>query len=385
MQSFLSKFKTKKFLALPAGLIMLFSLLAAPAPSATAAEVVSTPSGNGYWLVATDGGIFAYGDAGYYGSLGGTTLNKPITGMVPTPTGNGYWLVASDGGIFAFGDAEFFGSHGGSPLNKPIVGMANSGMPISGETVFTTSGVGAEGARGATGPTGANGPPGLNGRDATYVGADWSTIDRNVIGNGDSDLRAGPGSGLAGSLGLGSLGIRTGSSADHSAFGTMLYKDFLIKNMTAVGYSVYTTKENFAKSPANLPNLAFEIDPNLVTAPAANYSSLVFVPAAMPDAEAANSKWTAVDAVSSGKWYLTGSAASGLVGTPCHLDGGGCTFGAMQDFLEDGGDDAVVILSVTMKKGRDHAFSGAVDQLRINNDLYDFEPFGVLKTAIPVG
>ena len=25
--------------------------------------------------------------------------------------GNGYWLVASDGGIFTYGDAEFYGSH----------------------------------------------------------------------------------------------------------------------------------------------------------------------------------------------------------------------------------------------------------------------------------
>ena len=32
--------------------------------------------------------------------------------MAPTPSGNGYWLVASDGGIFAFGDAGFFGSTG---------------------------------------------------------------------------------------------------------------------------------------------------------------------------------------------------------------------------------------------------------------------------------
>jgi hypothetical protein len=33
-------------------------------------------------------------------------------------------LVASDGGIFAFGDAAFYGSTGGTPLNQPIVGMA---------------------------------------------------------------------------------------------------------------------------------------------------------------------------------------------------------------------------------------------------------------------
>jgi hypothetical protein len=41
--------------------------------------------------------------------------------MMATPTGKGYWLVASDGGIFAFGDAVFLGSTGAMKLNKPIV------------------------------------------------------------------------------------------------------------------------------------------------------------------------------------------------------------------------------------------------------------------------
>ena len=44
--------------------------------------------------------------------------------MSATRTGSGYWFVASDGGIFAFGDAEFFGSTGDIALNQPIVGMA---------------------------------------------------------------------------------------------------------------------------------------------------------------------------------------------------------------------------------------------------------------------
>jgi hypothetical protein len=83
-----------------------------------------TASKNGYWLVASDGGIFNYGDAGFYGSMGGEPLNEPIVGMAATPDGGGYWLVASDGGVFSFGDAKFWGSMGGKPLNKPIVGMA---------------------------------------------------------------------------------------------------------------------------------------------------------------------------------------------------------------------------------------------------------------------
>ena len=83
-----------------------------------------TRSGQGYWLVASDGGIFAYGDAAFYGSTGNISLNRPIVGMAPTPSGKGYWLVASDGGIFAYGDAAFYGSTGNITLAKPIVTMA---------------------------------------------------------------------------------------------------------------------------------------------------------------------------------------------------------------------------------------------------------------------
>ena len=75
-------------------------------------------------MVATDGGIFSFGDAAFFGSTGAIRLNRPIVGMAPTPSGQGYWLVASDGGIFSFGDARFFGSTGAIKLNKPIVGMA---------------------------------------------------------------------------------------------------------------------------------------------------------------------------------------------------------------------------------------------------------------------
>ncbi len=85
-----------------------------------------TSTGRGYWLVASDGGIFTYGDARFFGSTGDLVLNKPIVGMSVTPTGNGYWLVATDGGIFSFGDAKFFGSTGNLVLNKPISGMTTT-------------------------------------------------------------------------------------------------------------------------------------------------------------------------------------------------------------------------------------------------------------------
>ena len=94
--------------------------------TAHAVAVAPTPSARGGWIAAADGGVFAYGDARFYGSMGGVRLNQPIVGMAATPTGRGYWLVARDGGIFSFGDARFYGSTGSIRLNRPIVAMAAS-------------------------------------------------------------------------------------------------------------------------------------------------------------------------------------------------------------------------------------------------------------------
>ena len=97
------------------------------APTASAGEVSAKGTlGDGYFFVATDGGIFNFGDSDFFGSTGDIALNKPIVGAASTPTGEGYWLVASDGGIFTFGDAAFLGSEGGGPLNSPIVAMAST-------------------------------------------------------------------------------------------------------------------------------------------------------------------------------------------------------------------------------------------------------------------
>jgi hypothetical protein len=87
--------------------------------------MASTSDGHGYWLVASDGGVFACGDAGFFGSTGSLTLNRPIVGITPSSDGAGYWMVASDGGIFAFGDAGFRGSTGGSAPAQPVVGIAS--------------------------------------------------------------------------------------------------------------------------------------------------------------------------------------------------------------------------------------------------------------------
>ena len=84
----------------------------------------AAPDGKGYWLAASDGGIFTYGSASFFGSTGGIRLRSPIVGMAPTHDGKGYWLVAADGGVFTFGDAHFYGSTGSYRLSSPVVGMA---------------------------------------------------------------------------------------------------------------------------------------------------------------------------------------------------------------------------------------------------------------------
>jgi hypothetical protein len=120
-----------------------------------------TANGTGYWLVASDGGIFTYGDAGFDGSAGGLHLNKPIIGMAPTANGTGYWLVASDGGIFTYGDATFSGSlAGGKPGVLGIVVNPTSDnytfVEMNGTTAIPTLTPAAENnaAPGATGSTG---------------------------------------------------------------------------------------------------------------------------------------------------------------------------------------------------------------------------------------
>ncbi len=72
--------------------------------------------------MASDGGIFTFGDASFYGSTGSMRLNRPVVGMAAAPGGAGYWLVASDGGVFTFGLAGFAGAATGL-LHRSAVGM----------------------------------------------------------------------------------------------------------------------------------------------------------------------------------------------------------------------------------------------------------------------
>ena len=73
----------------------------APAPQAP----------GGYRLVASDGGVFCFGDAAFDGSTGGLRLVAPIAGAEGDPAG--YRLLARDGGVFTFGQSRFLGSAAG--------------------------------------------------------------------------------------------------------------------------------------------------------------------------------------------------------------------------------------------------------------------------------
>jgi hypothetical protein len=111
-------------------------------PRSTLLPVGTSPTSSspnhGYWLVGSDGGIFTFGSAQFYGSTGSIQLNRPVVGITPTADHGGYWLVASDGGVFSFGDTAFYGSITGrriqscgsglpDSLNASIVGIVPTG------------------------------------------------------------------------------------------------------------------------------------------------------------------------------------------------------------------------------------------------------------------
>jgi RHS repeat-associated protein len=73
--------------------------------------IAPTTDGKGYWLIGADGGMFAFGNAKYHGSLPGLGIRvDDVVGMVAAPSGAGYLVIGADGGVFAFGATHFFGS-----------------------------------------------------------------------------------------------------------------------------------------------------------------------------------------------------------------------------------------------------------------------------------
>jgi GH25 family lysozyme M1 (1,4-beta-N-acetylmuramidase) len=88
--------------------------------------MAASHSGQGYWIAASDGGVFSFGDAVFYGSMGGQSLSAPVVGIAARPQGDGYWLAGSDGAVYSFGGAGYHGGVNGQHLNGPIVGISSS-------------------------------------------------------------------------------------------------------------------------------------------------------------------------------------------------------------------------------------------------------------------
>jgi hypothetical protein len=221
------------------------------------------------------------------------------------------------------------------------------------------------------------------------AGSHWGVIDRNTIGSAVADLRAGPygsfgnnSSSASPPFGVGSLGIQVSDNAlsggtpqEKVAFGNEV--DFfgdLVSNLSRVGFRVFQTGENAAISPSNMPNIALEIDPQT----GSSYTTMVWV----PDPAPVTNQWSPfISAVTSGQWYFTGSAGTA---TGCNQTTM-CTFSDAKANLaaaQVGGTPASID-TIAISKGRDDAWVGAVDGLRINDKVYSFEPYGVLTINSP--
>lgn len=101
-----------------------FSFGDAPFHGATPGRgyVAITVTGDGYWTVTAAGRVAGHGNAAQHGDLRGQRLAAPVVYVVREPNGDGYWLIAADGGVFTFGSAGFHGSAAGQRLNAPVVG-----------------------------------------------------------------------------------------------------------------------------------------------------------------------------------------------------------------------------------------------------------------------
>ena len=222
---------------------------------------------------------------------------------------------------------------------------------------------GVDGNDGKDGVNGVDGKDGRDGTDATIASGNWGIIDRNVIGSASAVLRSGPG---GAPLGTGSLNLSVADVASKIAFGNEAdFAGLKISSINALGFSVYQTGENASISSANLPNISLEVNPGVA---GKTYSSLVYNPAPVQP-----SRWSTVDAAQGAGWYFTNAAVAAATG---------CGQGAGQRFctldeIKTAAPDAYVTYSLGIAKGRDSAWHGAVDAVRVNDRVFDFEETGV--------
>lgn len=89
------------------GVIMTVPASSIPNSNAKPVAILSSITGEGYAIFASDGGVFTFGDFQFHGSAGEIKLAAPIVSAAITPDGKGYWLLGEDGGVFAYGSAKY--------------------------------------------------------------------------------------------------------------------------------------------------------------------------------------------------------------------------------------------------------------------------------------
>ena len=101
-------------------------------------SISGQPGTNGFVITTSSGCAYAYNGGQYYGGMCGVALNGPIVGITSTSDGKGYWMVASDGGVFTFGDAQFQGAIAvPPPTAAPAPTPAPAPAPKPGSTTPT--------------------------------------------------------------------------------------------------------------------------------------------------------------------------------------------------------------------------------------------------------
>lgn len=85
-------------------------------------DIESTPDGNGYWLVDAAGHVSCFGTALCVGQAAGSLgKNETVSSLSATPSGNGYWIFTNLGRALTYGDAAFHGDMSGVKLNGPVL------------------------------------------------------------------------------------------------------------------------------------------------------------------------------------------------------------------------------------------------------------------------
>jgi peptidoglycan hydrolase-like protein with peptidoglycan-binding domain len=160
-------------------------------------SLMCRPQGDGYWIVSSDGGVFTYGAASFYGSAGGSgSYTDFIDGSV-APNGEGYWLVRQTGGVYSYGAVAYHGGVGSCTQATALLDVGGSHyftFVINGQTFVYYNGTGS-----GTVVFGASGVLDSDGNAVSPIQMNVSRIDPTglILTMTASPIAAGVGDGAA--------------------------------------------------------------------------------------------------------------------------------------------------------------------------------------------